>query len=219
MPAVPPLTHTPVRKYDAPLSQCTHIRPICACTPRPSPCPSLTPPAPHTAPTPLTQFHPSHTFPCPLTLSHSPLTLFQPAWWKWYYWLDPLSYALYGIIGSQLGDVDYDYVDAGDGGPQKTVGRRATAAATAAAADFATAADALAAAPAPAGAAAAAAVSVDECSNALLCCACRWCWWLPHKFVGVLAALWRPCDWKRTSNLYAQFHMFLPCLCAITPHR
>ncbi|KAF6262509.1 ATP-binding cassette transporter [Scenedesmus sp. NREL 46B-D3] len=29
----------------------------------------------------------------------------MPAWWAWYYWLNPLSYMLYGIITSQLGDV------------------------------------------------------------------------------------------------------------------
>eukprot|EP00877_Chromochloris_zofingiensis_P000595 jgi/Chrzof1/10536/Cz05g02120.t1 len=29
----------------------------------------------------------------------------MPPWWSWYYWLNPLSYMLYGIITSQLGDV------------------------------------------------------------------------------------------------------------------
>ncbi|KAF6262511.1 ATP-binding cassette transporter [Scenedesmus sp. NREL 46B-D3] len=29
----------------------------------------------------------------------------MPPWWAWYYWLNPLSYMLYGIITSQLGDV------------------------------------------------------------------------------------------------------------------
>ncbi|KAF6261001.1 ATP-binding cassette transporter [Scenedesmus sp. NREL 46B-D3] len=29
----------------------------------------------------------------------------MPAWWSWIYWLNPLSYMLYGIIASQLGDV------------------------------------------------------------------------------------------------------------------
>ncbi|KAL3696312.1 hypothetical protein R1sor_010388 [Riccia sorocarpa] len=28
-----------------------------------------------------------------------------PAWWKWYYWLDPVSWSLYGLLDSQLGDV------------------------------------------------------------------------------------------------------------------
>jgi len=31
----------------------------------------------------------------------------MPPWWSWYYWLNPLSYMLYGIITSQLGDVTY----------------------------------------------------------------------------------------------------------------
>lgn len=44
----------------------------------------------------------------------------QPKWWSWYYWLDPLSYALYGIIGSQLSDVQ-DLVDYGDGTKPVTV--------------------------------------------------------------------------------------------------
>jgi hypothetical protein len=29
----------------------------------------------------------------------------MPAWWSWIYWVNPLSYMLYGIIASQLGDV------------------------------------------------------------------------------------------------------------------
>jgi hypothetical protein len=29
----------------------------------------------------------------------------MPAWWSWLYWINPLSYMLYGIIASQLGDV------------------------------------------------------------------------------------------------------------------
>lgn len=29
----------------------------------------------------------------------------MPVWWSWFYWLNPLSYMLYGIITSQLGDV------------------------------------------------------------------------------------------------------------------
>lgn len=28
----------------------------------------------------------------------------MPVWWSWFYWLNPLSYMLYGIISSQLGD-------------------------------------------------------------------------------------------------------------------
>ncbi|KAH7352813.1 hypothetical protein KP509_19G065500 [Ceratopteris richardii] len=29
-----------------------------------------------------------------------------PVWWRWYYWADPLSWTLYGLLGSQLGDVN-----------------------------------------------------------------------------------------------------------------
>jgi hypothetical protein len=29
----------------------------------------------------------------------------MPSWWSWIYWINPLSYMLYGIIASQLGDV------------------------------------------------------------------------------------------------------------------
>ncbi|KAI5072522.1 hypothetical protein GOP47_0012628 [Adiantum capillus-veneris] len=34
-----------------------------------------------------------------------------PQWWRWYYWADPLSWSLYGLIGSQLSDVDSDVMD------------------------------------------------------------------------------------------------------------
>lgn len=29
----------------------------------------------------------------------------MPAWWSWYYYLNPVSWTLYGLIESQLGDV------------------------------------------------------------------------------------------------------------------
>ncbi|EPS69014.1 hypothetical protein M569_05753, partial [Genlisea aurea] len=29
----------------------------------------------------------------------------MPVWWRWYYWLNPCSYSLYGIIVSQYGDI------------------------------------------------------------------------------------------------------------------
>jgi hypothetical protein len=29
----------------------------------------------------------------------------MPGWWVWYYFLDPVSWTLYGLIASQLGDV------------------------------------------------------------------------------------------------------------------
>jgi hypothetical protein len=28
-----------------------------------------------------------------------------PVYWKWYYWLDPLAWTLYGLVSSQLGDL------------------------------------------------------------------------------------------------------------------
>ncbi|PSC69376.1 ATP-binding cassette transporter isoform B [Micractinium conductrix] len=31
-----------------------------------------------------------------------------PGWWIWCYWINPLSYTLYGLIVSQLGDIDTD---------------------------------------------------------------------------------------------------------------
>jgi CDR ABC transporter len=27
-----------------------------------------------------------------------------PVWWRWYYWADPVSWTIYGVITSQLGD-------------------------------------------------------------------------------------------------------------------
>lgn len=29
----------------------------------------------------------------------------MPIWWRWYYWANPLAWTLYGMIGSQYGDV------------------------------------------------------------------------------------------------------------------
>uniref|UniRef100_A0A7C9ECE8 Adenosinetriphosphatase n=1 Tax=Opuntia streptacantha TaxID=393608 RepID=A0A7C9ECE8_OPUST len=29
-----------------------------------------------------------------------------PAWWRWYYWLNPVSWSLYGLLTSQYGDDD-----------------------------------------------------------------------------------------------------------------
>lgn len=28
-----------------------------------------------------------------------------PVWWRWYYWVCPISWSLYGLIASQYGDV------------------------------------------------------------------------------------------------------------------
>ena len=27
-------------------------------------------------------------------------------WWEWYYWACPVAWTLYGLVGSQYGDVD-----------------------------------------------------------------------------------------------------------------
>ncbi|XP_058112245.1 pleiotropic drug resistance protein 1-like [Magnolia sinica] len=29
-----------------------------------------------------------------------------PVWWRWYYWLDPIAWTMYGLVTSQYGDVD-----------------------------------------------------------------------------------------------------------------
>lgn len=29
-----------------------------------------------------------------------------PIWWRWYYWLNPIAWSLYGLMTSQYGDVD-----------------------------------------------------------------------------------------------------------------
>ncbi|KAJ3673148.1 hypothetical protein LUZ60_006522 [Juncus effusus] len=29
-----------------------------------------------------------------------------PIWWRWYYWADPVAYTIYGVITSQLGDLE-----------------------------------------------------------------------------------------------------------------
>ncbi|KAJ4765893.1 ABC transporter [Rhynchospora pubera] len=29
-----------------------------------------------------------------------------PGWWRWYYWADPISWTLYGLLASQFGDLD-----------------------------------------------------------------------------------------------------------------
>ncbi|XP_008804056.1 ABC transporter G family member 31 [Phoenix dactylifera] len=30
----------------------------------------------------------------------------MPRWWRWYYWADPISWTLYGLLTSQFGDID-----------------------------------------------------------------------------------------------------------------
>jgi hypothetical protein len=29
-----------------------------------------------------------------------------PVWWRWYYWANPIAWSLYGLMESQLGNVD-----------------------------------------------------------------------------------------------------------------
>lgn len=31
----------------------------------------------------------------------------MPVWWRWYYWLNPVSWTLYGLIASQFGDMKH----------------------------------------------------------------------------------------------------------------
>jgi hypothetical protein len=33
-----------------------------------------------------------------------------PAWWVWVYWLNPVSWTLYGLVTSQLGDLDDEFI-------------------------------------------------------------------------------------------------------------
>ena len=46
------------------------------------------------------------------TLSlHTKLTLAYtlqqlPIWWRWYYWASPVAWTLYGLVASQVGDID-----------------------------------------------------------------------------------------------------------------
>ncbi|XP_065849684.1 pleiotropic drug resistance protein 1-like [Euphorbia lathyris] len=41
----------------------------------------------------------------------SPLRI--PIWWKWYYWCCPVAWTLYGLVGSQFGDIN-DSLDTGE---------------------------------------------------------------------------------------------------------
>lgn len=34
-----------------------------------------------------------------------------PGWWIWYYWLSPVAWTIYGLVASQLGDVQTTLVD------------------------------------------------------------------------------------------------------------
>ncbi|CAI5462796.1 unnamed protein product [Closterium sp. Yama58-4] len=41
-----------------------------------------------------------------------------PVWWQWFYWLTPISYSLYGLIESQLGDITTTVQQVGATGTQ-----------------------------------------------------------------------------------------------------
>ncbi|WVZ66097.1 hypothetical protein U9M48_015371 [Paspalum notatum var. saurae] len=36
-----------------------------------------------------------------------------PIWWRWYYWCDPVAWTIYGVIGSQFGDISRNVTIAG----------------------------------------------------------------------------------------------------------
>ncbi|KAL5975633.1 hypothetical protein ACLOJK_019958 [Asimina triloba] len=36
----------------------------------------------------------------------TPLNQSLPGWWRWYYWANPISWSLYGLLTSQYGDMD-----------------------------------------------------------------------------------------------------------------
>lgn len=37
----------------------------------------------------------------------------MPVWWRWYYWADPISWTLYGLVASQFGDIKHQ-LDTGE---------------------------------------------------------------------------------------------------------
>ncbi len=37
----------------------------------------------------------------------------MPPWWKWYYYLSPVAWTLYGLVVSQLGDITTPFSAAG----------------------------------------------------------------------------------------------------------
>lgn len=41
-----------------------------------------------------------------------------PVWWRWYYWANPISWSLYGLIASQLGNVNDPLKNPDPNGPQ-----------------------------------------------------------------------------------------------------
>lgn len=37
-----------------------------------------------------------------------------PIWWRWYYWACPVAWTLYGLVGSQFGDINEIMTDTDD---------------------------------------------------------------------------------------------------------
>jgi ABC-type multidrug transport system permease subunit len=37
----------------------------------------------------------------------------MPPWWKWYYYISPVAWTIYGLVASQLGDVDTNITASG----------------------------------------------------------------------------------------------------------
>lgn len=37
----------------------------------------------------------------------------MPVWWRWYYWVCPVSWSLYGLVASQFGNIK-DTLDSGE---------------------------------------------------------------------------------------------------------
>lgn len=36
-----------------------------------------------------------------------------PVWWRWFYWLCPISWTLYGLVATQFGDIE-DRLETGE---------------------------------------------------------------------------------------------------------
>ncbi|KAK6914943.1 hypothetical protein RJ641_020060 [Dillenia turbinata] len=48
---------------------------------------------------------------CTISSSWETCLLRIPVWWRWYYWGDPISWTLYGLVASQFGDVQERLLD------------------------------------------------------------------------------------------------------------
>jgi hypothetical protein len=40
-----------------------------------------------------------------MTHAHRPFFQRMPVWWRWYSWVCPVAWTLYGLIASQFGDI------------------------------------------------------------------------------------------------------------------